>query len=151
MNGELATMVADAFAFLSRHAGCHVIRTEYAPRHFGNELLEFECDEFRLRFTRDRSDCFVEIATIGSREEWFSLDEVADLLNRQEGERDSASPWNRLGAWLESNWSRVAAALSDEEYETTRQELLRRRRVWIGAMSEKDGPRMDKPGEKGAT
>jgi hypothetical protein len=88
---DLLQDVAPHFApLLSKHRFT-IVDERYDRTHFGNILVVADSNDFRLRFTRDRGQILVEIASAGAAN-WTDL---SDLLRAVDPASDYSGDYSR--------------------------------------------------------
>jgi hypothetical protein len=98
-------LVLRALPWLSDELNCTVCGEDYNPGSFGDAQVTFDCRPFRLRFLRERSLIFAEIASHAAPEEWIDVTVLFDaLLDNPSVNTSEAAPKSELEAltWLGS-------------------------------------------------
>lgn len=73
MTGPLIEQIENRLPWLFQDLGFRVTRSEYAPKHMGDSLVEIQSDSVRLRFVRDRSVIQLALASLSEPDQWLDL------------------------------------------------------------------------------
>ena len=103
-----------AFDNLLQQHGFKTVEEIYRPEEFGNALIKMVSSDFQLRFTRDRSQVFVDIAPPAT-DRWYKLEYVLEFVDSDICSNDFGAPpeIDKLAKSLEKNYERVRELLSN--------------------------------------
>ncbi|MGP0070727.1 MAG: hypothetical protein ACLPWF_02170 [Bryobacteraceae bacterium] len=118
----LVKLVQARLPWLFSDYGFRIVDYSYDPRSFGNSVVTLESESLRIRFIRDRSITWAEIAARANPDVWYDLGSLLDSLH---GERPDAA-FEGTAVLLEDNWRAIKEALGPRLIETKREQERRR-------------------------
>jgi hypothetical protein len=104
MANSVCDEVKPLFSFLLDDHGCSLSET-YDSSSFGDSLAILACDDFRIRFIRDRGQIFVDIGPASKNDEWYDLNLVRATILRSPS--DEVASIENLAIFLRDNYFAV--------------------------------------------
>lgn len=95
-------------------------------KYFGNEILEFESDDIRVRFVKDRDDILVDVGPKSEPAEWFLLDNVLEIMGHVPHELlgNKGMRLAELAQALTDSYFQISSILSQQHIVDTKNKLL---------------------------
>src|SRR4051812_32084875 len=79
----LKPLVTERMPWLFEELGFRITYSDYDPMHFGDSDLILDSNNLRLRFTRDKGQVFLSLASRAEPEVWFGLWSLYEAIHQK--------------------------------------------------------------------